>query len=40
MGLGSEIRDWDPGVKKAPDPGAKSATLLVIYNPFKTRLID
>jgi hypothetical protein len=26
MGLGSEI--WDPGVKKAPDPGSWSATLL------------
>jgi hypothetical protein len=38
MGLGSEIRDpektyfgsWipDPGVKKAPDPGSGSATLV------------
>jgi|LakMenE18May11ns_1017448.scaffolds.fasta_scaffold8958734_1 hypothetical protein len=27
MGLGSGIRD--PGVKKAPDPGSGSATLLV-----------
>ena len=26
MGLGSEIRD--PGVKKAPDPGSGSATLI------------
>jgi hypothetical protein len=25
-GLGSEIRD--PGIKKAPDPGSGSATLL------------
>jgi hypothetical protein len=38
MGLGSEIRDPeknlfripDPGVKKAPDPGSGSATLLPI----------
>ncbi len=36
MGLGSEIRDLekpipDPGVKKAPDPGSGSATLLKSY---------
>jgi hypothetical protein len=27
MSLGSGIRDPDPGVKKAPDPGSGSATL-------------
>jgi hypothetical protein len=27
MVLGSGIRDPDPGVKKAPDPGSGSATL-------------
>jgi hypothetical protein len=28
MGLGSEIRDPGQGVKKAPDPGSGSATLV------------
>jgi hypothetical protein len=42
MGLGSVIRDPgsgrnlfripDPGVKKAPDPGSGSATLVVTYS--------
>jgi hypothetical protein len=42
MGLGYEIRDQgsgknlfripDPGVKKAPDPGSGSATLLPRFN--------
>jgi hypothetical protein len=37
MGLGSEVRDPgknlfqipDPGVKKEPDPGSRSATLIL-----------
>jgi hypothetical protein len=45
MGLGSEIRDPgsgknlfripDPGVKKAPDPGSGSATLVFFLNFWK-----
>jgi hypothetical protein len=31
MGLGSGIRIPDPGVKKAPDPGSGSATLVAAY---------
>ncbi len=41
MGLGSEIRDPDktipypgPGVKKAPDPGSGSATLILGMKNF------
>jgi hypothetical protein len=50
MGLGSEIRDPrsgknlflipDPGVKKAPDPGSGSATLVSSKNqdvPYPSR---
>jgi hypothetical protein len=39
MGLGSRIREQknlfripDPGVKKAPDPGSGSATLVTLIN--------
>ncbi len=26
-----KIWSWDPGVKKAPDPGSGSATLIILY---------
>jgi hypothetical protein len=43
--LGSEIRDPgktypDPGVKKAPDPGSGSATLILSYEDQRVRTLD
>ena len=45
MGLGSEIwknlfRIPDPGVKKAPDPGSGSATLLSTISAGRTVVVS
>jgi hypothetical protein len=44
MGLGSEIREKklfqipDPGVKKAPDPGSGSATLVFAHEEVSEKI--